>query len=162
MKTVSILFLAITSLCNLGLGRDYEAIEKLAKLLITQNSESELRDSLPKNTRILVFDQDTKTLVIQEEDSPGACYVLFKSEIAPTSHRFGSIVMSDSFSYPTLTGGWQIWESATIAKTSDERIEILLHRIDNNEKVDTVIAVRSDPKLNSIWKFDLIGPGSPD
>jgi hypothetical protein len=144
------------------LGRDYEAIEKLAKLLITQNSESELRDLLPKNTRILVFDQDTKTLVIQEEDSPGACYVLFKSEIAPTSHRFGSIVMSDSFSYPTTTGGWQIWESATIAKKSDERIEILLHRLDDNEKIDTVIAVRSDPKLNSIWKFDLIGPGRPD
>lgn len=157
MKTVSILFLAILSFSNHSWGRDYDAIEKLAKYLSANPRESELKDLIPKNTKILGFNQVTKTLILQEISEPSACYILFESKIAHTNHRFGTIVMSDSYSLPTTDGEWQIWESAKIVKISDERIEISLHRLDQ-KNVDTAIVVRSDPKLNSIWKFEPIGP----
>jgi len=155
MNFLSISFVAIISFSTLCQARDLNAIEKLAKNIILISKEDNILKFAPPNTRILLFDKDTRTVVLQEQT--GACYVLFESTISPANHRFGTIIMTDGFSLPREGGGFWIWESALIESITVEQIKISLHR-SGSLKSDIVTLLRSDPKQNAVWKFKSIEP----
>lgn len=155
MKSLSLFAVAILSLNTLCKARDLNAIAILAEKITLISKEESISKLAPPNTRILLFDRNSKTVVLQEET--GACYVLFESTISPANQRFGTIIMTDGYSLPTEQKGSWIWESAIIESISAEKIRILLRR-SGSKKSDIVTLLRSDPKQNAIWEFQGIDP----
>lgn len=153
MKIIIVLQIFFALFSSYLSARDYKLLEKISNILITTPRLADIEKIIPSGSRILLYDKNSRSLMIQEET--GACYALFESEKSIANHRFGKIIMTDPWNVELPDGSVLVWNYAVIDSISEKQIVLSIIRNNNkSKKNDQLVLLRDDTIRNSIWQLN--------
>jgi len=154
MNIIFAIFTFSIGLTLVSSARNYETLGKIASSIADSESLIVLKEEMPGNVRILLYEPEHKILIVQEDS--GDCYALFESTISPANHRFGKIIMIDPWNIRMVSGESLMWNHATLLSISSEEITISLVRVTPNksDKDDQLVLLRRNAEQNSKWKLN--------